>query len=127
MPRPTSEVLTKREAEIMDAIWNLGDATAEQIRERLRGNPHDSSVRTILRVLKRKGYVRVRGRQPQVYRAAMPRARVQQKAAKTLLQRFFGGSAEALVMRLLDDEDLTPEMLDALRSSKTTRSEGGES
>lgn len=35
MARPLAETLTGREAELMDAIWRLGEATAEQVREAL--------------------------------------------------------------------------------------------
>ena len=59
MPRPSSEMLTDREAQIMEILWELQQATAEQVRERLPDNPHDSTVRTLLRVLKVKGQVRI--------------------------------------------------------------------
>ena len=67
MVRPQSEVLTEREAQIMEILWQTGDCTAEAVREALPDHPHDSTVRTMLRVLKDKGYVRIRGRQPAVY------------------------------------------------------------
>ncbi len=126
MARRSSEVLTEREAEIMEILWELGEATSEQIRGRLAGEPHDSSVRTILRVLDTKGYVRLNRRsRPIVYRPRVPKVRVQQKAAKALLQRFFGGSAEALVLRLIEDEKLTPEQLNELKvKSSTSRKRG---
>ena len=57
MPRSRSETLTAREAELMDVLWRHGPATAEQVREHLADRPHDSTVRTILRVLEGKGYV----------------------------------------------------------------------
>ena len=121
MARRSSEVLTEREAEIMEILWELGKATSEQLRERLPGKPHDSSVRTFLRVLETKGYVRLdRRSRPIVYRPRVPKVRVQQKAARTLLKRFFSGSAEALVLRLIEDEKLTPEQLDQLKSKSST-------
>ena len=100
MAHPTSDVLTEREAQIMAVIWELGEATAEQVRARLPGSPHDSSVRTLLRVLQSKGYLRLRPKsRPRLYRPAVPRSKAQHKAAKSLLRRFFDGSAEALVLR----------------------------
>ncbi len=100
----------------MDALWDLGRATAEQVRAALPGSPHDSTVRTLLRVLESKGYVShdVRGK-AYVYRASVPRAKAQRHALRHLLTRFFDGSAEALVLRLIEDERLTPEQLDAIR------------
>ena len=126
MARHSSDILTPRESQIMDVLWELDGATSEQVRERLSGDPHDSSVRTLLRVLKTKGYVRQNSKvRPTVYRPAVSRHRVQQKAAKNLLQRFFSGSAEALVLRLLEDEQLTPQQLDRLKRSRQSRRRKG--
>src|SRR5438445_514255 len=115
MVRPQSEVLTEREAQIMEILWEAGECTAEAVREALPDDPHDSTVRTMLRVLKDKGYVRIRGRQPAVYVPKIGRAKVQTKAAQSLLTRFFGGSVEALMLRLIEDEELTSDQLDQLR------------
>ena len=80
-------------------------------------NPlHDSTVRTLLRVLEGKGYLahEVRGK-AFVYRAAIERTKAQRHAIRNVLARFFGGSVEDLVLRLIEDERITPEQLDALR------------
>ncbi|MFO0891525.1 MAG: BlaI/MecI/CopY family transcriptional regulator [Isosphaeraceae bacterium] len=118
MARSPSETLTAREAEIMDVLWRLDAATAEQVREALPAAIHDSTVRTLLRVLESKGCVRreLRGK-AYVYRAAIARAKAQRHALRSVLARFFGGSAEDLVLRLIEDEQLTPEQLDALRQA----------
>jgi predicted transcriptional regulator len=79
----------------------------------------------MLRVLRNKGYVRIRGRQPALYEPAVARSQVQGKAAKSLLQRFFDGSVEALVMRLVEDEQLTPDQLDGLRKQLSRRKRPG--
>jgi BlaI family transcriptional regulator, penicillinase repressor len=123
MARHASEVLTEREAQIMTVLWELGQASSETIREQLAGDPHDSTVRTLLRVLKNKGYVQVIAKsRPTIYRPAIAQSKVQQKAARGLLQRFFGGSAETLVLRLLEDEHLTPEQLEQLKKSHSRNS-----
>ena len=57
MARPPAETLTGREAQVMDAVWRLVEATADQVREALPEALHDSTVRTLLRVLETKGYV----------------------------------------------------------------------
>ena len=57
MARTPSETMTGREAQVMDAVWRLGEATAEQVREALPAPLHDSTVRTLLRVLESKGYL----------------------------------------------------------------------
>jgi predicted transcriptional regulator len=126
MPRPASELLTDREAQIMEILWTRGRATAEEVRTALADEPHDSTVRTLLRVLKEKGYVKIAGRQPAVYEPTVPQADVQQSAARSLLNRFFGGSADELVLRLLEDEQLTAEQLNQLRKQfSSQRRKGG--
>jgi BlaI family penicillinase repressor len=126
MPRPSAKVLTEREAQLMNVLWTSGPSTAEAVREALKDRPHDSTVRTLLRILKRKGYVRVLAQQPAVYEAAVARNDAQTKATRSLLARFFGGSVEALVMRLLEDEELTVEQLAQLRKSLSHRKRKGD-
>jgi BlaI family transcriptional regulator, penicillinase repressor len=116
MARTPSETLTGREAQVMDAVWRLGEATAEQVRAALSASLHDSTVRTLLRVLESKGYVghEARGK-TYVYRALIARGKAQRRVLRSVLARFFGGSAEDLVLRLIEDERITPEQLDELR------------
>jgi len=100
----------------MNTVWRLGEATAEQVRQALPEPLHDSTVRTLLRILESKGYLghNVRGK-AYVYRAVVERKKAQRHALRSVLARFFGGSAEDLVLRLIEDERITPEQLDALR------------
>jgi BlaI family transcriptional regulator, penicillinase repressor len=108
--RSGSQALTEREAQIMGVLWSHGDATAEQVREWLPDRPHDSTVRTLLRVLETKGYVERQGPgRPTLYRALVSQAKAQRSALHVLLLRLFGGSPQALVQRLIDDRKLTPE------------------
>jgi len=121
--RPPSEMLTEREAQIMDALWRLTEATAEEVRAELPGDPHDSTVRTLLRVLEGKGFViHETSGKTFVYRAAAARDKVQRRALRSFLARLFGGSAEDLVLRLLEDEQITPEQLAQLRAAESKRS-----
>ena len=121
MTRRSSESLTEREAQIMDIVWRLGEATAEQVREAMPGAPHDSTVRTLMRVLESKGYLghEVRGK-AYVYRATVGRQKAQRLALRSVLTRFFAGSAEDLVLRLIEDEHISPEQLEELRRSAGT-------
>jgi BlaI family transcriptional regulator, penicillinase repressor len=116
MARLVSETLTGRESQVMEALWHLADATAEQIRGALPQPLHDSTVRTVLRVLESKGYLRheLRGKSF-VYRAVIGRQKAQRHAVRDLLGRLFGGSAEDLVLRLIEAESITLEQLDRLR------------
>ncbi len=119
MARSRSESLTERESQIMNALWELGAATAEDVRALLPDRLHDSTVRTILRILERKGYARHEARgKAYIYRAAVPRRNLQRRAIRTILTRFFGGSAQGLVLRLIEDERITPEQLAELQQGK---------
>ncbi len=116
MARTPSETLPGREAQVMDAVWRLGEVSAEQVREALPQPLHDSTVRTLLRVLESKGYLRHESRgKTYVYRAAIARQKAQRHVLRSVLARFFGGSAEDLVLRLIEDERITPDQLGELR------------
>ena len=118
MPRPKTALLTDREAEIMTVLWDLGTATAEEVRGRITGNPHDSTVRTLLRVLIAKGHVAAASEaRPTVYRPAVRRRSMQKKVTRDLLKRFFGGSAEQLILHLLNDDRLSLEQIKKLEQA----------
>ncbi len=115
MERPILETLTVREAQIMDAIWRLGAVSAERVRRALPDPLHDSTVRTLLRVLESKGYVshEYQGKS-YIYCAVVEREKAQRDALRSLLARFFGGSAQNLVRCLVEDEQITLKQLDEL-------------
>lgn len=118
MARPGSDTLTERESQLMEILWSHGEVTAEQIREILPDRPHDSTVRTLLRILESKGYVTREGPgRPIVYKAVVSRSKAQRTAVRRLLGRLFGGSPEALALRLLEDRHLSPEQFEAIARS----------
>ena len=132
MARRVSGTLTEREAQIMEIVWPRDEVTAEQVRLALPDAPHDSTVRTLLRVLVAKGYLtqEMRGK-GYVYRAKVARQKAQIRALRDLVIRLFGGSAQDLVLRLIEDEQLTPEQLEDMRRSAPPakgrrRGKGGE-
>jgi predicted transcriptional regulator len=122
VPHVSTDLLTDREAQIMDVLWRLGTALADDVRSALPGDPHDSTVRTLLRILETKGYVAhdVRGKSF-VYRPAVERAQAQSSALRNFLGRLFAGSAEDLVLRLIEDEVLSPAQLEQIRKSVPPR------
>ncbi len=103
----------------MRALWRIGPAPAADLVAAVGGRrgPKDSTVRTILRILERKGYVRhrVEGR-AFVYRAAVPEGEAQRGAVRELVRRFFDGSPTRLVLNLLEDKDLDAAELARLRA-----------
>ncbi len=123
MARRPPDILTEREAQIMEVLWRRGEATADEVREELPGGPHDSTVRTLLRILESKEFIAhaTRGKS-YVYRPAVERAQAQRSALQNFLSRLFGGSAEDLVLRLIEDEVLTPQQLEQIRQQARPRS-----
>jgi predicted transcriptional regulator len=96
------EHLTKRERHIMDILFRLGRATAEEVMHEMPGAPSYSTVRTQLRVLEEKGQVRHEedGRRF-IYMPAIARATARKSALRHLMDTFFDGSVEKVVAALL--------------------------
>jgi len=97
--------LTRRERQIMDVLYRLGRATAAEVMNRLSGDPHDSTVRTQLRVLETKGYVRHEEEKLRyVYTPAVRQSEVRGTAREQLIDTFYDGSTENVVAALLGFE-----------------------
>src|SRR5579862_4871003 len=95
--------LSRRERQIMDVLFARGRATGQEIQEGLADQPHYSSVRTILRVLERKGYVRhVEEGLRYVYLPTVAREAASRSALQRIIRTFFDGSAKEAVAALLD-------------------------
>jgi predicted transcriptional regulator len=94
--------LTRRERQIMDILYRRGRATGGEVMADLSGDPNYSTVRTQLRVLERKGYVRhEEAGLRYVYIPAVPRHAARKSALRHLVDTFFDGSAEKVVGALL--------------------------
>jgi predicted transcriptional regulator len=118
MVSPSHHKLTRREREIMDVIFALGDhATAEDIRTRLSDPPSYSAVRAMLVKLETKGFVRHREEGLRyVYTPTKSRAAAQRNALQKIVQVFFGGSPGQTATALLKQETWTDDELDMLRA-----------
>ena len=101
MTSPLS-ALTRRERHIMDILFRLGRATAEEVMHAMPGEPSYSTVRTQLRVLEEKGHVRheEEGRR-YIYMPAVARATARRSALRHVVDTFFDGSVEKVVAALL--------------------------
>ena len=89
----------------MDVLYRRGRATAHEIMTDLSGAPHDSTVRTQLRVLERKGFVRhAEEGLRYVYEPTTPRQAARKSALRHLVDTFFDGSVESVVGALLGGE-----------------------
>jgi BlaI family transcriptional regulator, penicillinase repressor len=118
MPPLPPEKLSRREREIMDAIFALGEgASAEAIRDRLSDPPSYSAVRAMLVRLERKGYVRHREEGLRyVYQPTTSRATARRAALQQLVRVFFDGSPRRTATALLAQDAWTDDELDALRA-----------
>ncbi len=122
MPRTPSKTFTEKELEIMRVVWELGEATAKQIQEKLPGERHYNSVLTIIRVLERKGHLTHRAEgKAHVYRARKGEQKSRSHALTHLIKQVFGGSAASLVLHLVETGDLTEEDLSEVRQQMVAR------
>lgn len=109
--------LSRRERQIMDALYKLERATVAQVLMALPGKRNYSTVRAQLRVLEEKGHVRHEEKGLQyVYSPKVPRTVARRSALRHMVDTFFEGSAESVVAALLGGEGarLSDEELDRI-------------
>jgi predicted transcriptional regulator len=108
--------LSRREREIMDVLFALGDrASAEEIRERLSDPPSYSAVRAMLVKLEAKGHIRHREEGLKyVYSPTTSRTAARRTALQQLVRVFFSGSPGEAATALLKNEDWSEAELDSL-------------
>ena len=118
MSKPATERLTRREREIMNAVFALENrASAEDIRAKLTAPPSDSSVRVMLARLERKGFLRhQQDGLRYIYSATMSPAVAKRTALQQYLHTFFGGSLRQMMTALVREGSWDDEDLDALKA-----------
>jgi BlaI family transcriptional regulator, penicillinase repressor len=95
--------LSRRERQIVDALYKLGRASAAEVRAELPDAPSYSAVRALLRILEDKGHVRHEQHGPRyVYAPTVARDSAKRSAMRHLLHTFFDGSAAQAMSALLD-------------------------
>jgi predicted transcriptional regulator len=106
--------LSRRERQIMDALYRRSRATAAEVREEMPDPPSYSAVRAMLRVLEEKGHVRHEEEALRyVFIPTASRALATRSALAHLVTTFFEGSTERAVAALLDGK-LSQQELDRL-------------
>jgi predicted transcriptional regulator len=99
--------LTPLELEIMNVLWDRGPSTVAEVQPQLAGDLAYTTVMTMLNVLLRKKKVkRVQEGRAFRYRPIVSRQRATGSAVEDLVQRMFGGSAEALLMTLVETKNI---------------------
>jgi predicted transcriptional regulator len=120
--------LGRRERQIMDSIHELGEASVNDVLARLSDPPSYSSVRTMMRLLEEKGYLKHRREgMKYVYRPTLAPDKARRSALQHLLKTFFGGSPSDAMAAVLDlsGDKIPAEELDRLaRLIAEARKEG---
>ena len=115
MARKKSEQLTPLELEIMHVLWETGPANVQIVQQKLPRELAYTTVQTMLNILQRKGKVkRALKDRAYFYKPVVSRSQVVGQHMGDIVDRLFGGSAESLVMSLVETKHLTPEKLDRL-------------
>ncbi|HEY0810183.1 MAG TPA: BlaI/MecI/CopY family transcriptional regulator, partial [Longimicrobiales bacterium] len=120
--------LSRRERQIMDALYTLGEATVGEVMDNIPDPPSYSAVRATLRVLEEKSHVKHKQDGPRyLYLPTVPRDKARSHALKHLVGTFFGGSVEQAVMALLSmpETKMSDEQLEKLAEQVRQAEEEG--
>ena len=117
MKTTTHQDLSRCERQILDILYQQGQATAAEVQNALPEPPSYSAVRALLRILEEKGHVRHQQDGPRyIYLPTVARENAKRSALRHMLRTFFDDSAEQAISALLDDSSarLSPAELDRL-------------
>ena len=115
--RKKSPTLTPQELEIMKVVWARGPSTVRDVYEALLEERKIAytTVMTMMNVLEKKGHLRKKAEgRSFLYQTTRSRQQVVGTMVREFVDRVFGGSAEPLLVHLVEDQHLTPDELDAL-------------
>ena len=116
MARRKTEQLTPLELEIMHVLWETGPANVQTVQQHLERELAYTTVQTMLNILHRKGKVkRTLKDRAYFYKPVVSRSQVVGQHMSDIVDRLFGGSAESLVMSLVETKHLTPRKLARLQ------------
>ena len=105
---------TQGELAILRVLWEQGPSTVRAVWEKLNsqsGTGYTTALK-LMQIMAQKGLVsRDESQKTHVYRAAIAKANTERRLVRDVLDRVFGGSAERLVMRALEEKDITPDEL----------------
>ncbi|HYM13893.1 MAG TPA: BlaI/MecI/CopY family transcriptional regulator [Bryobacterales bacterium] len=116
--RPPSATLTDQELEIMKIVWRLKSATVRDVYEALleRRKIAYTTVMTMMNILEQKKYLK---KSPEdrayVYRPSRPQSQVIKRMVREFVDRVFNGSAEPLLVHLVEDRRLSEKDLEEIR------------
>jgi predicted transcriptional regulator len=111
--------LSRREREIMDIVYELGEANVSDVCDSMEDDPGYDSVRITLGILAKKGYLAHRREDRKyIYTPVVPRRRASHSAARNLMRTFFNDSPKKAIMAMIDmsSSSMTWEELDEIAS-----------
>ncbi|MBX3119634.1 MAG: BlaI/MecI/CopY family transcriptional regulator [Fimbriimonadaceae bacterium] len=114
-----SSGLSRRERQIMDALYRLGKASAAEIRDAISDPPSYTAVRTLLTILRDKGQIRhMQDGVRYIYEPVVPRDQMAKSVLADVIETFFEGSLERVVATVIDSQDqkLTDEQIASLQA-----------
>ena len=114
-----NSLLTEVELEFMTVVWATGGGTVRDILAVLNQAQERAytSVATVLKIMEQKGFLTSeRADRSLIYRPAIPKTEYQKTSLKNLSSKLFNGAPAALVARLVDDEEVTDDMLVEMRA-----------
>ena len=121
MPRARASVLGQQELQIMKVIWDRGPVTVRDVYETLLTRRHIAytTVMTMMNILEQKGYLKKSAGADRafVYEPARSRKAVMRAIVNEFIDRVFGGSANPLMVHLIEDQHLTEKDLADLRKA----------
>jgi len=112
-------LLTEVELEFMTAIWGIGGGTVREVMANLAPDRQlaYTSASTILRILEQKNFLTSeRTEKSFIYRPSVNKPDYQSKSLRNLSEKLFDNTPSSLVARLVDDENMTEEMLQEIRA-----------
>src|SRR5271167_979113 len=116
--KPRKPVLTSQELEIMKIVWQSGASTVRDVYESLleRRKIAYTTVMTMMNILEQKGYLKKKQKdRAYVYQAARPQKQVIRGMVREFVDRVFNGSAEPLLLHLVEDRRLSEQDLEEIR------------
>ena len=113
MARPKAKELTERELEVMHVFWDRGESTAADVRDALEEQGRDlayTTVATLVRILLDKEFLtQTNEDRPFKFIPARTYEEVSRSLLGDLVQKVFGGSRTQLLMRLFEEQKLSPQ------------------
>jgi len=116
VPPKQSATFTEAELRIMEVLWRKGSGTVQQVLDWLPSTLAYNSVLTTIRILEKKGHVKhVKDGRAHIYEPTIGREEATRSEVRHLVSRFFRNSHEALLLNILQDEEIDAAELKRLR------------